>query len=338
MSTRIFRKVFVAGLAVLLTLILTSCASSPSFETDHAGRGAAASNGWTFKQTVQIVCPWGVGGGAAETLKAFTEAMESEIGVSVVVNYKPGENGMTGVKYFSSQEQNGYVYLLCTQSPLIEQVNGNTGFDVYGTLKPLCRLVKDCSILVAKADAPYNNYEELEAYVKENGASCGMMTIDGLDGLNVSALCGGSISKLAYKEGTALNNALVAGSIDLACVGFAETAPLLEAGTLKVILVFSDNALTQPGFENVSTSKDAGIKASYGPARGIFYLEGTPEKAVEAFEAAAKAAVDSDVFQAYLTANGLSKEDGWLSKADYEAEWKADYEGLRASLKSKTAP
>ena len=336
----------VAILAAMSMAVLTGCGSSTAPETKAAGgdaktetaaAGDAAASDWTWERNIEIVCPWGTGGGADTTLRAFATALESEIGVKVVVNNKSGAGGVTGVQFASSQPADGYTYLLCTQSPMLAQITGATDFDVYGSIKPLCQLVHDVNVFVAGKDEPYNNMEELKEYLKANPGSvkCGVMTITGLDAACVQGAFDGEVEAVAYTEGSQLNADIVGGHINLGCEGPAEVSAMVESGDMKVIGACTDQHLTLAGWENVQTTADINNETTYGPARGIFYIPGTPDAALKAFEAAAEKAVASDSFQEFCKQQGLDQRQGWLNTADYTAAWDADYADLTALFGAK---
>ncbi len=312
----------------MLAVAFAGCGNASSSAAPGASGSSAAPAEWKFERKVEIICPWGTGGGADTTVRTFATALEKELGVPVVVNNKAGAGGVTGVEFATSQPADGYTFLLCTPSPLLAQVAGATDFDVYGKIHPLVQLVHDCNILVAGKDAPYNNYKELMEYVDANPGSvkAGVMTITGLDGACVKAAFGDKIEAVAYTEGAQLNADVIGGHVGLATVGPAEVAAMVQSGDMKVIMSFTENKLTMPGYENVEAAGEIGVDVFFGPARGIFYTTGTPEGAIKAFEAAAEKAVASDTFQNWAKSEGLDQRPGWKNTVDYTAAWEADYQ------------
>ena len=91
---------------------------------------------------------------------------------------------------------------------------------------------------------------------------------------------------------------------------------------------FTEERLTIPGYENVECAGELGVESFFGPARGIFYLNGTPEGAVKAFEAAAQKAVASETFQNWAKSEGLDQREGWKNTSDYKASWDNDYKSF----------
>ncbi|MDR1831245.1 MAG: tripartite tricarboxylate transporter substrate binding protein [Fusobacteriaceae bacterium] len=312
---------------MLLALIFGVCATAS---------GKAAGD-WKWERKIEIICPWGAGGGADTTLRAFTSALEKVIGVPVVVNNKAGAGGVTGVEFASKQPTDGYTYVLCTPSPLLAQITGQTDYDVYGTIHPLTQLVHDVNIFVTSKDSPYSTYEELKEYCKKNPGKvkCGVMTITGLDAACVAAAWQGDVEAVAYTEGAQLNADILGGHVALGCVGPAEVSALIESGDMKAILSCTEQRLTLPKLDKVQCAGEVGLNAFFGPARGIFYIKGTPEAALKAFEAAAEKAVASKEFQNWAKEQGLDQRPGWKNTADYQAAWDKDYKDLSALFGKK---
>lgn len=337
------KKLLGLGMAVVLAAAsIAGCSNSGSTTTTPttapaaasgetaAGAAEAPASDWKWERKIEIICPWGTGGGADTTLRSFASALEKEIGFPVVVNNKAGAGGVSGVQFAVSQPADGYTYLLCTPSPMLAQLSGATDYDVYGNINPLCQLVHDCNIFVTSSKSPYNNYKEMMEYVAANPGKvkCGVMTITGLDAACVTAAFDGAIEAVAYTEGAQLNADVIGQHVDLACVGPAEVLAMIESGDMKAIMSCTEERLTLPGLESVECAGELGLDAFFGPARGIFYTEGTPEAAILAFEAAAEKAVASQDFQTWAATEGLDQRQGWLNRADYTAAWDGDYADL----------
>lgn len=320
------------GLLLTMAMAVTAvgCGSNANAPADGGTDGA-----WTWDRKIEIVCPWGAGGGADTTVRQFATALEKEIGVSVVINNKSGAGGVTGLEYAASQPADGYTWTLATPSPLLAQISGATEFDVYGKFTPVCQLVHDCNVLVTGKDAPFNTYEELVAYIDANPGTvkCGVMSITGLDYACVVGAFGDKVEAVAYSEGAQLNSDIIGGHISLAVTGPAEVAAMIASGDMKPVLTFTEERMELPGFENTQCTGDVGIDCFYGPYRAIFAANGTPQEAIDAFEAAAEKAVASEEFQNWAKTEGLDQRQGWKNAADLKAAWDSDHEELGDIIK-----
>lgn len=317
------KKVLIAALSTLALAVFTGCGGDSSKETKAPGE-------WEWERKVEIICPWGTGGGADTTTRTFATALEKELGVPVVVNNRSGAGGVSGIEFGAKQPADGYTYIMATPSPMLAQISGATNYDVYGTLQPLVQMVHDCNIFVTSAKSPYNNYEELIKYAEENPGKvkAGVMTITGLDAACVMSAFGDKIEPVAYTEGSQLNADVIGGHVGIACVGPAEVSAMVASGDMKVLFTATEKPLTLPGYENVKCAADLGIDCFFGPSRGIFYIKGTPEGALKSFEAAAEKAIASEFFQKWAKTEGLDQRQGWLNTADFKAQWDEDYKSL----------
>ena len=325
------KKFLSLALAMAMALTLTACGGGGAGSTPS---GSTGGDGFKFQRKIEIVCPWGAGGGADTTVRQFATQLEKELGQSVVVNNVSGAGGVSGVQYAIQQPADGYTWLLCTPSPMalsmLAQITGATDVDVYGSIKPVCNLVWDCNIFVTGKDAPYNNYKELMEYVDANPGSvkCGVMSLTGLDGACVVAAFGDKIEASGYSEGSQLNSDIIGNHVGLACVGPAEVLSMIQSGDMKAIMTCTEERMTIKEYADVECAGELGVDCFYGPYRGIYCKNDMPQEAIDAFAAAAEKAVASSEFQEWAKTQGLDQRTGWMDPATYQAQWDADHEEL----------
>ena len=58
----------------------------------------AFADDWTFERKVEIVCPWGLGGGADGTIRPMSLLLQDKLGVPVEVRNETGAGGVNGVE------------------------------------------------------------------------------------------------------------------------------------------------------------------------------------------------------------------------------------------------
>ena len=316
------KKLLSLLLVLVMAMALVACGSSE--------KPAANDGEFKFERAIEIVCPWGAGGGSDTTVRQFATQLEKELGVPVKVNNVKGAGGVQGVQYAVQQPADGYTWLQCTPSPMLAQISGATEFDVYGSITPVCNMVWDCNMFVTSAKAPFNNYKELMDYVAENPGKvqCGVMSLTGLDNACVQAAFGDKIEAVGYSEGAQLNSDIIGGHISLAVVGPAEVLPMIQSGDMKAIMICSEERMTIDEYKDIECAKELGLECFYGPYRGIFCKNGTPEAAVKLFVEAAQKAVASEEFQTWAKSEGLDQRTGWMDTATYQAQWDADHTEL----------
>lgn len=322
------RMTLFLALILVLSTALMGCSKKPSAPSNSGANGE-----FVFNRKIEIVCPWGAGGGADSTIRAFAPALEKELGVPVVINNVEGGGGVQGVDFTSKQPADGYTFMLGTQSLLLASFQGLTSVDMYETFTPVVRLVHDTNVIVASSKAPYSNIDELVEYIKANPGKVkvGVMTITGVDAFTVRQTfeeLGVDVPLVAFNNGAELNAAIIGGHVSLAIVGPAEVKGLVESGDMKPIIVASENRL--PIIENVESTGEKNIHSFLGPMRGIFALKGTPEEAIKAFEAAAIKAAESEEFKAWATSMSLDQRPGFAKTEDFKAIWEEQNTTLKA--------
>lgn len=322
------KKKQLIGLAMTAMMLAVTACGSPGAGMAAGGNAAAEASKWKWERNVEIVCPWGSGGGSDTTARQFGAALEKQLGVNVVISNKPGDGGVTGVQFALSKPADGYTYFLCTPSVLLAQISGATNLDVFHQVKPLFQIVHDCNIFVTSGNAPYSSFDELTEYIDRHPGQvrCGVMTIDGLDAACVKGTFGDKVEAVAYTEGSKLNEDVIGGHIDLACVGPAEISALIESGDMKAIISCTEKPLTMKDFSGLVCTGDRKIDCFYGPYRFIGYREGTPEAALKSMLAAAEKASQDKNFLAWVKQEGLDQRETWKNQEDLVNQWNQDNE------------
>ena len=104
------RKSLALLLAAVLTLGITGCGSEKaevaSAPTEQApaeegvaegGETATSGDGFYAGKTVEMIVPWGAGGGADTACRLICSYMEKELGCTIVINNVTGGGGSIGL-------------------------------------------------------------------------------------------------------------------------------------------------------------------------------------------------------------------------------------------------
>ena len=83
------KKFLSLALALVMVLALAACGG------DNTDDGGNDDGTFKFERKIEIVCPWGAGGGADTTVRQFATQLEKELGQTVVVNNVAGAGGVS---------------------------------------------------------------------------------------------------------------------------------------------------------------------------------------------------------------------------------------------------
>ena len=124
-------------LVLALTMLMSLALISP-----------AAAEDWKFERKIEIVCPWGLGGGADSTIRPMATLLQQKLGVPVEVRNETGAGGVTGIEYTYKQPADGYTFMLGTQSLFIQDMLGNTSMNFKTEMECVDVLVHSINMLV----------------------------------------------------------------------------------------------------------------------------------------------------------------------------------------------
>ena len=282
------KKLVCLALAIVMTLALVTCASAE----------------FKFERKIDLVCPWGVGGGADSTLRPMASLLQDILGVPVEVVNVEGGSGVNGVEHTYKQPADGYTFMLGTQSLYIQDMLGNTSMDFKTEFECVDVLVHSINAIVASKISMdkfgVTNWAELQAYIAEHPfeVSVAMLTATGVDGASLAQATEGlDLMEIPYSSGADANSALVGGHCDLYVCGWDDIAGLVESGDIIPILALCENRMSiQP---ELQCSGENGIESYMGPWRGLFAKNGTPQEAIDALVAAVEEAKQSDAWKEF---------------------------------------
>ena len=288
------------GLLVLLVLALAfTVFANGSDET------AESTGEWKFERKIELVCPWGLGGGADSTLRPMATLLQQKLGVAVEVRNETGAGGVQGIEYTYKQPADGYTFMLGTQSLYIQDMLGNTSMDFKTEFECVDILVHSINMLAGskKQLEKYGikNFSDLKAYAAAHPyeISVGMLTSTGVDGMCFEiATAGLDLNIVQYGGGAEVNADLAGGHCDLAVGGYDDMSGLIASGDIVPLLVFCEHRLSI--FPECECTAEVGIDSYAGPWRGIFAKKGTPQGAIDALVAAIEECRQDPSWQEFL--------------------------------------
>ena len=212
----------------------------------------------TDKQTVKIIVPLAAGGGLDVISRIIGKNLSEIMKVPVIVENKPGGNGIIAAKSVLSEEPNGRTLLFYaphsyTLNNLYAE-SGNQIFEWDKELTPVSMMYWSPFILTVNKKLNVNNISELREKFKNKEISFGS-TGSGtplqiyseviFDKLEIKSI------HVPYKSTPFLVNDVLNGTLDVVVAGTGSVAPHIKAGNLIPLLIFSDKVNAE--FPNVQT-------------------------------------------------------------------------------------
>ena len=121
---------------------------------------------------VTMIVPFPPGGVADTVGRPVADAMGRALGQPVVVENKGGAGGGIGMAQVAKAKPDGYTILMALASysvlPEADKVLGRAPMYQFADLKPIARFTADPTVLVVRAEAPWNTYAEFVAAARAN--------------------------------------------------------------------------------------------------------------------------------------------------------------------------
>lgn len=288
-----------------------------------AGLGLAGlGNLKAERQTLTIVCPWGVGSVGDDMLCALSPLLEEKLGTDVEIRYVEGEGGLSGVYDAARMPADGKTLLFTTQSMVINDLKGKIAFPFREAFEPVARLTDAVYILSTSFDTAcslFGSYRDMLSYVRSNPGkvSCGALSLSGIDGLAMEKLFpDGMIVPVEYNSGKALTEAVLEGEVQMQICCAGEIMGLIERSDLIPLAVLSDTRLAM--LPDVPCTAELGLDASVGKWSGLCTPAGTEREQIEAIcDALAEIAEDPGWIR-FLTMSSYNERGAFLDTAGFE--------------------
>jgi tripartite-type tricarboxylate transporter receptor subunit TctC len=273
-----------------------------------AGLTAAAQADPSFPdKPIRIVVPYGPGGATDIVARVLSEKLKENLGQPVVVENRPGGNGVVAIQEVARSRPDGYTLLIgnvTTQmiNPLIE--GSKMPVDPFKVLAPVARLVEIPGVFVAtKVNFPPNTVAELVEYAKArpselNYNSSGYLAYSHIDLLMLQKKTGTKMTLIPLKAGAGGGQIdLMNGDVHVALQNAATVTRIVQSGQLKALAVTSPTRLAE--LPDVPTMREAGFgdigtnawQALYAPAE-------TPNDVLEKIHQSVMAAFSDEKVQA----------------------------------------
>lgn len=226
---------------------------------------------------VRLIVPQSAGSGADVVARLLSEKMASALGASVVVENKPGANGIVATSYVAKAPADGYTLLLAgvSQMSFNPKLYKSLPYDANKDFTYIAPVVDTPFVLVAGKSSPYKNLPQLLAAAKAapdsiTFASAGAGNSTHLSTEMIAAGAGIKLRHVPYKGSGPALNAVIGGQVDVMTSVLGSALPQIEAGNVIPLAILAEQRASD--LPNVPTLKEAGIQAPAMP--GWFALMG----------------------------------------------------------------
>jgi tripartite-type tricarboxylate transporter receptor subunit TctC len=278
---------------------------------------------------ITMIVPFPPGGVADTVARPIAEAMGRVLKQPIVVENRAGAGGGVGMAAAAKSAPDGYTALLALSSisiiPEADRILKRPPMYELKQLRPIARFTADPTVLVVRADAPWQTAQELIADLKRNPAkySYGSSGNYGTMHVPMEMLKNTANFRMLHVPYTGAGPAvlaLIGGQVDAVSTGPATIVQQIRAGRLRALAHWGEGRLV--ALPDVPSLTELGYPVQFAQWSGLFVPTGTPEAIVARLrEAAQIAANDPKVVQ---TIGGAGSPMLYLDAPEFARYWSAD--------------
>ena len=272
---------------------------------------ATAAQAQYPQRPVQLIVPWGAGGGTDATARIIAALMEKELKQPINVVNRTGGSGVVGHDAIAKSPADGYTIGLITVEITMMHHVGLTALGP-NDYTPIGLVNADPAGIHVRVDSPYKNVRELFAAIKANpgkfkasGTGQGGIWHLALAGMLKDLKVDPAAAPWVPSNGAAPGlQDLVAGGVEIVPCSLPEARSLIDAGKVKSLAVMNDAPAGL--YPNVPTLKAAtGSDWKIGAWRGIAAPKGLPKDVSDKLVAAIKKIAASKEYVDFMASRGF---------------------------------
>src|ERR1700754_2442965 len=128
-----------------------------------AAHAETASSGSYPNRPIRLISPYEPGGGVDIMARLVAQNLTKEMGVSVVVENRPGAGGVVGTQFLANAAPDGYTLVLDSPSPLVvaPYLMKKLNYDPQKDLEPVSLIADVPAVLLVKKDSPIHTVQDL---------------------------------------------------------------------------------------------------------------------------------------------------------------------------------
>ena len=274
---------------------------------------------FNFTKAVKFIVPYAPGGLPDTVARVFAQRIGDRIGQSVVIENKPGGNGVVAAQALATSPNDGHNFIVTDGSmfsvnPLIYR---NLSYDLKKDFVPVAMLARSALYLAVHPGVPAHTLQELIALVKSkpgvlNYGSSGIGSSHHLTMESMKATLGLDIKHVPFRGSGQSVPALIGGQIEML---FSALPSLVGFAKSNQARILASSSLRSPIMPNLTSISEVIPGFDFPVIVGILAASNAPPAAIARMSAEAVAA--SKLTDLVTTLNNAGVDPAGSTPAEY---------------------
>jgi tripartite-type tricarboxylate transporter receptor subunit TctC len=301
--------------------------------------GAVSAQEKYPSRPVEVIVPWGAGGGSDQTARMIAKYLEADLKASFPVVNVPGASGVTGVQKLLLNPADGYSL----------GVSGDY-YAILGSPKakwklsdfiPIAIVINQAGAIFVAKDSRFKTWADVEkeARAKPNSLKIAMAGYGIIDEIHTNYLLakGIKLNVVPYNNPSERYVSILGGHVDLLYEQAGDLKSYINNHQMRPLL--SVTAQRFPLYPDVPTTVENGYNITVPQVRWVYMKAGTPPSRVKVIADSLERMSRTPEFKAYLASEyadpasfvPLSKARGFLQQMIDSVRREASEAGLKAA-------
>ena len=260
--------------------VIRFCFSRLAFVALAGIPACAIAQTWPAK-SIRFVSPYAPGGGTDILARTLGQKLAENLGVSVIVENRPGAGGLIGTDLVAKSLPDGHTLMLGTPSPITVApfLYRKMPYDPLRDLTPITLITVVPAVVSVLPSLPAKTVKEMIALAR---AKPGAMTYSSsgnggtahLSGLMLQTMAGIAIIHVPYRGTGPALTAVMSGEVTFTAANIISSLPMVKSGRLRALAVTGDKR--SPVLPHVPAVAETLPGYSAGPFYGVLGPGGLP--------------------------------------------------------------
>ncbi|WP_319824012.1 tripartite tricarboxylate transporter substrate binding protein [Thalassovita sp.] len=283
-------------------------------------------------EPIRLIVPYNAGGLLDGLVRQMSESMSAELGQPVIVENKPGSNGIIGASYVAKSKPDGLTYLVGATGPLSLNVllRESLPFKMED-FEPVGTMFSGPLTVTVPASMGINTLDELKAFAQSSDkplryAMLGPGSVTHLFGMVLQDVLGTELVPVAYKANPEMIVDQIGGLVELNFSTPISLVKYVDSGDLKIIAISTNERMERfPELPSVTELGYPQLISSFW--FGLVAPAGTPQAEKDRVSTALQNAVGRPEIIEKMTNVGMTANIGGADAMQAQLDWDMDFWG-----------
>ena len=208
------------------------------------GASSALAQGGSYPdRNIQLVVPFGAGGGVDVLARLFAERAQAKLGITIIVENRAGASGTIGGQSVMQSPPDGYTLLFAPVTHIMaNQVLTTVPYNAVTDFTPVARVGEAPMLVIMSPKMPQKTLSEVVAAARENPknwtvGTSGLGSAGHLAALELSNVSKANLTITPYRGTAAALTDVMGGHIQLLIDPVITLLPVARAGKVKPMAI-----------------------------------------------------------------------------------------------------